>query len=73
MPFDAGRIPASIIDAVKHRCLIPLVGAGMSKQSKFALHDNVKAICVFILRKSLDALRPCFWTSLILLVDIRTD
>jgi hypothetical protein len=34
MPFDPGKIPVELIDAARQRTLVPLIGAGVSRQAK---------------------------------------
>jgi hypothetical protein len=47
MPVDLHRLPQGLVDAAKHRRLIPLVGAGFSKQSGWnfpSWRDLLKAL-----------------------------
>ncbi len=53
MPFDLTTVPARLIDAAQNRNLVPLLGAGISRQAKNTAFPNWRELLDFLIARAL--------------------
>ncbi len=53
MSFDLTTVPARLIEAAQHRNLVPLLGAGISRQAKKTAFPNWRELLDFLINRAL--------------------